>query len=412
MEKTNPEKLIHQKRFFYFITPLGLERVVQLEIEEKLLLIKADYKIHEISPGGIELSATVADILQLIPYFRGVTRILMRLGNEASLNLYKTTVRDLPKLFQKVSKFHWNDYLNGDVPEYVISAKSSRLFDSRKIEKSFSDGILRHFQMRPPKAIYLKRKDQLPKTTLYVRFQDDMMTVSLDLCGERLDRRKEKLMTTEAPIRESIAHNMLRILGKHLETNKSYRLLDPFLGSGTILKEAIHFDDWLSVRANEHRFPFETFPILEKDYIDYQKTEIFNERQILLGNKKSLALTHFLGFDIDELALKAAGLNLEGEIKTGIKIQLKKQDLFELKTLEDNTFPTIVVTNPPYGERLLKDIPNDFLKQTIEKIEQLGCEILVLVSLKEQTKKISKNVVERISFSNGGLDVECIVIKK
>ena len=414
MIQLNPEKVIYQRRFFYLITPLGLERIVLLELEEKLQLIKAQYKILEVTPGGIEIEAMVVNLLQLIPHFRGVTRVLMRLGTTPSLNLYQTTVRDLPKLFQKVSKFSWNDYLNGKLPEYVVSAKSSRLFDSRKIEKSFSDGILRHFQMRPPKAIYLNRKDELPPTTLYIRIVDDSMTVSLDLCGERLDRRKEKLMSTEAPIRESIAHNMLRILSRHIDMTKKYVLLDPFIGSGTMLKEAIHFDEILMTRSIEHQFPFETFPCIEKDFLDFQKTPDFKERDDELKQKKTFQFESCMGFDIDEKALKASRINLEPEIKNGQNIQLLEQDLFLAngETLKNtNNLSIVVVTNPPYGERLLKNMDSDFLKQTITKLEHLGVEIVVLVSLKEQTKKITKNVIERISFVNGGLDVECLVIK-
>lgn len=414
MIQLNPEKVIYQKRFFYLITPLGLERIVLLELEEKLQLINAQYKILEVAPGGIEIEAMVVDLLQLIPHFRGVTRVLMRLGTTPSLNLYQTTVRDLPKLFQKVSKFSWNDYLNGKLPEYVVSAKSSRLFDSRKIEKSFNDGILRHFQMRPPKAIYLNRKDELPPTTLYIRLIDDSMTVSIDLCGERLDRRKEKLMSTEAPIRESIAHNMLRILSRHIDMTKKYLLLDPFLGSGTILKEAIHFDEILQTRAKEHQFPFETFPCLEKDFLDFQKTAVFKEREATLDQKKTFKFDSYLGFDIDEKALKASRINLEPEKNAGNNIQLLEQDLFlaNSEILNNaNHFSTVVVTNPPYGERLLKDMDPDFLKHTILKLEQLGVEMIVLVSLKEQTKRITKNVIDRVSFVNGGLDVECVVIK-
>lgn len=414
MIKPNHEKVIYQKRFFYLITPLGLEKIVLVELEEKLKNLNADFKILEVTPGGIEVEALVVDILQLIPRFRGVTRVLMRLGTEPSLNLYQTTVRDLPKLFQKVSKFSWNDYLNGKLPEYVVSAKNSRLFDSRKIEKSFNDGILRHFQMRPPKAIYLNRKDKLPPTTLYIRLVDDAMTVSIDLCGERLDRRKEKLMTTEAPIRETIAHNMLRILSRYLDGTKKYQLLDPFVGSGTMLKEAIHFDDMLAIRAEEHPFPFETFPVLENDYLSFKKSPEFKDRDTKLTLIKSFFIESFLGFDIEEKALKASRSNLDLEIKKGSNIRILAQDFFEshqdtLKNPEN--FPTVVVTNPPYGERLLKNMDRDFLKQTVQKLESLGVEIVVLVSLKEQTKRITKNVIERIIFVNGGLDVECLVIK-
>ncbi len=392
----NTEKLIEQEKCFFFITHLGLEKLAFNEFQTKAQGF--NFKLVEESLGGFEVQMRTSDLLGLIPYLKIPTRILMRLGTTPSLNLYQTKVRDLPTLFQKASKFPWELYLNGELPEIEVSAKNSRLFDSRKIEKAIHDGINRHYQMKPVKAIYLARKDSIPKSSLFVRIVDDLMTVSIDLCGERLDRRGEKLLSTEAPMRETIAYALLWKLKEYLDPSINYTLLDPFLGSGTILKEAYLFDQSMKKRLEEKAFSFFFFPALEKDL---KITQIKIDK---------LPFRQFIGFDIDERAIRAASENAKA---IGADFKISRKDFFSLSKVDLKEMgPIVVLTNPPYGERLEKDQINaEFMQKLIAQFENLGIPKVGIIMLEKHARTVKKNVLHRIKLQNGGLDVEFILLE-
>ena len=183
-------------------------------------------------PGGIEIECLLHIGLSLNYILRTPTRILLRIG--------EFKCRDASKLYQKISKFNWAPWLIGQTPEVEISTSNSRLFDSRKIEKSIQDGVLQFYRHKPVKKKYLDHYSNtelknLPK--IYYRSVDDIVTISLDTTGERLHKRGEKTLTGLAPIRENLAALLLLELQSYLKKS-DYRLIDPMCGSGTFLIEA------------------------------------------------------------------------------------------------------------------------------------------------------------------------------
>src|SRR6188508_765224 len=103
----------------FVIVPPGLEDLAALELESKCPVSLTVIK------GGLELEADLmwieaAHLLLKIP-----TRILMRLDS------FK--VRDFPKLYQKLCKLPWNNWLSHPEPTWEITCKQSRLMHTGRI---------------------------------------------------------------------------------------------------------------------------------------------------------------------------------------------------------------------------------------------------------------------------------------
>jgi len=212
---------------FFLIIPPGFESLAKDELQEK-------WSIHfptialptmDLTAGGISLETELPIGASLNLILKIPTRILLR------LETFKC--RDFPKLFNKVIKLNWNSYLLGKLPEINSTSKSSRIFDSRKIEKCFHDGIKEFYKRQPPKKKNLEKEG--PLFSLFVRFEDDECTISIDTSGDPLFKRGVKTLTSKAPIRENLAAGLLYFLKKEssIET-----LIDPMCGSGTFLFES------------------------------------------------------------------------------------------------------------------------------------------------------------------------------
>ncbi len=116
---------------------------------------------------------------------------------------------------------------------------------------------------------------------------------------------------------------------------------DPMCGSGTILIEAAMKALHIAPGLNRY-FSCEKWKCIPNDVFK-------NEREIARSKIITDCDFHATGYDIDEAALKTAHKNAE---IAGVadRITFERRDIKDF-VLEDG-FQTII-TNPPYGERLL-----------------------------------------------------------
>ncbi len=375
-----------QKNIFFLTFPIGLENIGESELELKWPLHFKDleYTIINRVMGGIEIECPIEIGFLLNNILKCPSRILMR--------LHSFKCRDVPKLFQKTSKFNWSPYLLNTTPKVHIAASESRLFDSRKIEKAFHDGVKEFYRHQP-----MKKKYQEQSTTnstnpeIFIRFENDTCTFSLDTTGELLHKRGEKLLIGHAPIRESLASLLLLIL----EGNQEATLVDPMCGSGTFLLEAHDF-----------------YKINKARHFSYMLTPFFQELKTPLVyplDQEQNLFKFLFGFDNDPTIIAEAIIN------SGLrKISFSKQDIFESEPL--NIYADIAIVNPPYGKRVgnKEDIDIHYYLKILQAIrakyesKKIGIIIPQEYSLRN-TKKIK--IVKSIPFKNGGIPVVFYVVE-
>ncbi len=356
---------------FFLIVPPGFEKLSLEELQEKWPIhFPNELPSIDLKTGGIEVSCEIEYGMALNLILKIPTRILLRIES------FKC--RDFPKLYQKILKVNWNIYLLGKVPSISASSKNSRIFDSRKIEKCFNDGILEFFKRQPPKKKFLEAGSSSLPFSIFVRFENDECTISIDTSGEPLYKRGTKILTSNAPIRENLAAGLLFYLKKHLK-NPIDTLIDPMCGSGTFLFESKNFYKLSDQRA----FNFKLFPLMEKIKFPQFKP------------KESGLFENHLGFDIDEKMVETAGKNL------GIPI-LKRDVYAKITPME---YPNVIIVNPPYGKRL-EEKPN--FKSLIKVLKENYSPELIGIIIPADIKI---NLGKKLSFKNGGIKVNFWVFK-
>lgn len=375
---------------FFIIIPPGLEDIALLELQEIAQHFKS-FHILQKEKGGIEITGPLETCALINLKAKIPSRVLLRLDS--------FRCRDFPKLYQKIKKIKWGDWCYGPKIEGVqSSSKDSTLFDSRKIKKAAEDALTDYFKENPPKKKEISQANRkFEGPTLFLRFVDDLCTLSLDTSGERLGKRGLKEGTHISPLRENLASACLQFLFHKIENKNSLTLLDPMCGSGTFITEALPY-------LLKRDFSFEYLPLMAPIKKNSTKRLCFQQ------TPKIFPLKEVMAFDIDQKAIdscqkniKALGLNPE----LSPPLTILKKDFFS----PNNTahIPSILICNPPYGERLaLNQNSKSYLQSFIDNaLKNFAPHYMGLLFPQESWPHLSKKIKKlgQLDFNHGGIDV-------
>ena len=374
-----------KKAAFYIVTAMGLSELAVIEFKHKWPLAFPDvaYEIKEVEPGGFLLETSLQHGFLLNNLLKTPTKILVRFA--------EFKARDFPKLFQKISKLPWSDFLLGQLPEVEVAAHESRLFDSRKIEKAIHDGIIDFYRRQPIKKRYQEAWEKSDKTNapkIFFRNIEDTITLSLDTTGELLHKRGEKTLTGHTPIRENLATLLLlSLLGDEVVAENPRELVDPMCGSGTFLIEAANF--WKPTL--ERTFAYELMP----DWIDSQfkkqlKAKLIFDHAPLFQKLK--------GFEVDVKIVKLANENIQS-----LPITIKEADAFS--NCDQAELDRLMIVNPPYGIRVGENINSAFYKKLVDELLKNMNPKKLGIIIPEEHDFFHPKVRSMRAFKNGGLDV-------
>ena len=176
-------------------------------------------------------------------------------------------------------------------------------------------------------------------STVQIKFSilKDVVTIYLDTSGIGLHKRGYRRNSNSAPIKETLAAGIIDLA----RVRSDSVVCDPFCGSGTLLIEAGLKALKIAPGINR-RFSAEKW--------DCIPAEVWREeRTCAIDNVDRSAKFQGIGFDIDD---SAVALTLDNAHKAGIKSRMKieQADISKFRQ-PDNS---IVICNPPYGERLLE----------------------------------------------------------
>jgi putative N6-adenine-specific DNA methylase len=355
---------------FIIVLP-GLEDLAAREIALKLPLEK-----FNIIKGGIEAQVSLEWIEKAHLRLKIPTRILLRVAN------FK--VRDFPKLYHKFAHFNWKPFLSHPEPEWEISCSKSRLNHTGRIEETIKKAMAEVLIKQPLKKDWEKKN--YPPQTFYVRLVDDTLFLSLDLSGEPLYKRGLQKIKGVAPLRENLASAFLFEITKDL--SESYSLVDPMCGSGTFLTEGKTFFDSLHLRP----FAFETAP--------FYKGKILKDRE---PDARTLPFNNYYGFD--------KNLELITKVNQEIALGLELQELDSLREKLPVTEDSILICNPPYGERIeIEGKRGHFLKVARDKFLETDKPFrmgwLIPTDMDDIFQKApGYKTISKIHIRNGGLPV-------
>lgn len=242
--------------------------------------------------------------------------------------------RSADDVYNEVKKIDWSKYLDLKQTFAVDSVVFSEEFTHSKfVSYKVKDAIVDQFRentgQRPNISV------SSPDIRLNMHIADDQCTLSLDSSGESLHRRGYRQESVEAPLNEVLAAGMILMTGWKGETD----FIDPMCGSGTLLIEAALIARNMAPGLFRKEYAFEKWPDFDADLFDTIYNDDSQEREFE---------HHIYGYDIDMAAVNTASLNVRAAGLTK-DITVQQQDFKDFKQPADKA---IMVTNPPYGERI------------------------------------------------------------
>ena len=380
---------------FFAIYPLGFEDVGVAELKKAGIT-----QIDNVEPGGILFTAKISQIMQAVLICHGAVRFLMRLATFKASN-FSMFVRHLK------NEIPWELYLPSNcVPEFSVSVAKSRLYHSDAVAQ------------RAKKAfVSMVGDDGTPQgQTIYIRIVNDKCTISLDCCGESLQRRGYKIYTADAPLRENLASLLISRIAADFPESFYDAVYDPMCGCGTFLTEAAVWNGGLQEKLAVLRpFAFQNWPVYS------QATFNFTARQRILPEKSIFSDNlQIYGSDIkkDNIRLTTEnisrlGVDVENDFVSKAQksiIHLAVADFFKTdKKAISVENKMLLLFNPPYGKRLKID-KKAFFSQIGSHLKKhyKGCDALVIVPDEEAEKAINIYYEKKWVFRNGGLSVAAL----
>ena len=306
------------------------------------------------------------------------------------------------QLYEAVKAIDWSQYMTADTTFAIDATVYSECFrNSRFVTYRVKDAIADYWQEKAGRRPNVAVED--PDVRINVHIADNTakgdglrVTVSLDSSGESLHKRGYRVATTEAPINEVLAAGMLLMAGWNGESD----FYDPMCGSGTFLIEAALIARNIAPGVYRKSFGFEKWP----DFDAELWSEIYND------DSRERDFTHKIyGSDASFFAIQQASKNVKSAGVTK-DVELKQIRMEELKAeslkLKEGS---LVMINPPYGERLAsnKDMEELYGKiGTALKHQFTGCTAWIISSNEAAMKCIGLKPSKKLRLLNGELDCQ------
>ena len=237
-------------------------------------------------------------------------------------------------VYDGVKDIDWSEYIGLEKTFAVDSVVFSEEFrHSKFVAYKVKDAIVDQFRERTGKRPNISISN--PDIRLHIHIAEDKCTLCLDSSGESLHRRGYRQESVEAPLNEVLAAGMILMTGWQGDCD----FIDPMCGSGTLLIEAALIAHNMAPGLFRKEYAFEKWPDFDADLFDKIYNDDSQEREFH---------HHIYGYDIDIKAVNTARLNAKAAGLTS-DITVEEQDFKDFVKPREKS---IIVCNPPYGERI------------------------------------------------------------
>ena len=245
--------------------------------------------------------------------------------------------KDFDALFEGVKAIRWSDYLDlHDAFPVKGGSLDSALTSIPACQKIIKKAVAE--SMRASYGVSWFEEDG-PAHQIQFRIFKNRVSIMLDSTGAALNQRGYRALSGGAPIKETLAAAMCELA----RVRADHTVIDPFCGSGTILIEAAR--KALNILPGIDRsFAFEQWEQVDPAIVK-------REREAAAAAVRHDASFAAYGYDIDEEALDLARRNVE-LAGVGDRIVFERRDIRDYR---DEHERASVITNPPYGERMMDE---------------------------------------------------------
>ena len=304
----------------------GLEAVVGREIRN--LGIEC-----QVENGRVRFDGTVETIIETNLWLRAADRIKIVVGSFPA--------KTFEELFQGIFALDWENYLPFGAKFPIAKAKcvKSKLHNEPSVQAISKKAVVKKLQKHYARPESVPLIENGAEFKIEVSILKDVATVLIDTTGSSLFKRGYRAEKGGAPIKENMAAAILLLSNWYPDKP----LIDPTCGSGTFCIEAAMIGMNMAPGLHRH-FAFEEWNWVDSDLISHVRARA-------LGQIKQDIQLDILGTDIDARMVEIAKRNAE-EAGVSEQIVFKQMRLQDLHTDKING---VIVSNPPYGERLLDD---------------------------------------------------------
>ena len=293
-------------------------------------------------------------------------------------------------VYEGIKKIDWSQYLEPEKTFAVDSVVFSEEFrHSKFVSYKVKDAIVDYFREKTGKRPNISVAN--PDIRLNMHIAEDHCTLSLDSSGESLHRRGYRQESVEAPLNEVLAAGMILMSGWQGDTD----FIDPMCGSGTLLIEAALIAKNMAPGLFRKEYAFEKWPDFDADLFD----EIYNDE-----SQEREFKHHIYGYDIDIKAVNTARLNAKAA-GLSADITIEQQDFKEFMQPKNKS---IMITNPPYGERISTPDLLGTYRMIGERLKHQfkGNDAWILSCREECFEQIGLKPSIKIPLYNGSLECE------
>lgn len=313
---------------------------------------------------------------------------------------------DADEVYEQVKQMDWETYMDEKMTFLVDSVVFSENFrHSKFVAYRVKDAIADYFREKTDKRPNVSISN--PDIRINVHIAENDVTISLDSSGESLHKRGYRTGSGAAPLNEVLAAGMILLTGWDGQCD----LIDPFCGSGTILVEAALIAQNIYPGVFREEFAFERWKDFDEDLLENIYNDDSQERDF---NHK------IYGFDINRQAVAIATDNVRSAGVSKI-VEVQQQDFYEFEwnpkpMVEDDEIDesevvekkAVIITNPPYGERITTDDILDLYATIGSRLKQqfVGNDAWILSYHEECFAKIGFRPSTKFALYNGALPCE------
>ncbi|AIV49911.1 THUMP domain-containing protein [Burkholderia pseudomallei] len=317
---------------FFAPCPRGLEAALAAELAQIAARHAiAPYDAGAQVPGGVHFRGAWAAGMAANLHSRIASRVLLKIAHRPYRNEQDVYALALEQPWERW--FASTQTLRVDITAIKSPLKSLE-FATLRVKDAICDRLREKTGARP------SIDTAQPDVRVFAFLTAGDCTLYLDTSGEPLFKRGWRLDKGAAPLRENLAAGILRLAGWTPGTP----LYDPMCGSGTFVAEAAQIA--LGVAPGvERRFGFEKLKQYDITAWQTLKVDAMDAKRAARGKRDDLLI---FGSDISGDMLEKARANLE---RAGVpSLWLKQIDARNMTP--PAAAPGVIVTNPPYGERI------------------------------------------------------------
>lgn len=364
--------------------PIGLENILEKELHDLGL---TETRLGE---AQVKLTTDLRGMYLACLWSRVATRVMMPLAT------FKVTNAD--ELYQGVAAIDWSAHMHADNTIAIDCHGTNHAIRNTQFGAvRTKDAIADFFSKRTGRRPSVEKQN--PDLRIALKIKRDQAVLSLDMSGESMHRRGYRQQGAMAPLKENLAAGLLLRAGWSKET-KFQQLVDPMCGSATFLVEAALISLNIAPGARRQYWGFKGWK--QHDHRMWQQLNDVAKNERVAPEDLTVS---FQGTDREQKAIAAARENIKRAGLVGVvDVQMSA---FQQHEFNWDKQPTLIMVNPPYGERLGDEMALVALYRQLGDwaIEHaMGGEMMLLTSSENLARQIPIRPEKSTRVLNGGLE--------